>query len=181
MSTKGDSKGSDSTPWYADGLRFGCTASGRCCSNHGEHAYVYLMEAEVTALADALGMEEAEFRKTHTRQEEGWTLLEPRGTSCVFLGGTGQCGVYEARPVQCRTWPFWRENLASPEAFQALVGSICKGAGSGTLYSAEQVLHIADSTEAWYEGDLDEFPASAQVGTAPEHFPPRQPSGTDGA
>ena len=167
MNTATKGQEPDSAPWYTDGLRFGCTASGRCCSNHGEHAYVYLMEAEVRALAEALGMDEGEFRRTHTREEEGWTLLEPQGTHCVFLGETGQCGVYEARPIQCRTWPFWRENLTSPEAFEALVGSICAGAGCGRLYSA------ADSTEAWYEGELDEFPASAQVGTAPEHFPPR--------
>ncbi|MBJ76180.1 MAG: hypothetical protein CMJ98_04090, partial [Planctomycetes bacterium] len=166
MNTATKGQEPDSAPWYTDGLRFGCTASGRCCSNHGEHAYVYLMEAEVRALAEALGMDEGEFRRTHTREEEGWTLLEPQGTHCVFLGETGQCGVYEARPIQCRTWPFWRENLTSPEAFEALVGSICAGAGCGRLYSAEQVLHIADSTEAWYEGELDEFPASAQVGTA---------------
>ena len=173
MSTKGKGGRPDSTPWYADGLRFGCTASGRCCSNHGEHAYVYLMDAEVRALADALGMEEDEFRRAHTREEEGWTLLEPQGTHCVFLDETGQCEVYEARPVQCRTWPFWRENLTSPKAFEKLVESICAGAGCGRLYSAEQVLHIADSTEAWYEGELEEFPASAQVGMAPKRFPPR--------
>ena len=175
MSAHEECDRSGPAPWYAEGLRFGCTASGRCCSNHGQHAYVYLMEAEVSALAEALGMAESEFLRTHTRQEEGWTLLKSQGTRCVFLGETGQCEVYEARPVQCRTWPFWRENLTSPEAFKDLVGSICAGAGCGRLYSAEQVLHIADSTEAWYEGALDEFPASAQVGTQPRPFPPTTP------
>ena len=79
----------ETPPWYAEGLRFGCTASGRCCSNHGEHAYVYLMEAEVSALAQALGLAEEQFLRAYTREEDGWTLLDPKGTQCVFLGGEG--------------------------------------------------------------------------------------------
>jgi len=126
---------------------------------------VYLMESEVSALAGVLGLSDQEFLDGYTREEEGWTLLEPRGSSCVFLGGNGQCGVYEARPVQCRTWPFWRENLTSPEAFEGLVGGICAGAGCGRLYSADQIQHIADTTEAWYEGELEHFPPSAEVGS----------------
>ena len=38
----------------------------------------------------------------------------------------GQCSVYEARPVQCRTWPFWPENLESPEAWD-LASFECEG------------------------------------------------------
>jgi Fe-S-cluster containining protein len=30
--------------------------------------------------------------------------------ACAFLDGA-RCTVYEARPTQCRTFPFWKENL----------------------------------------------------------------------
>ena len=36
---------------------------------------------------------------------------------CVFLKedperGRKTCSIYPVRPLQCRTWPFWPENLA---------------------------------------------------------------------
>ena len=34
--------------------------------------------------------------------------LESQSESgCVFLDPTGQCSIYDVRPVQCRTYPFW--------------------------------------------------------------------------
>ena len=32
---------------------------------------------------------------------------------CIFLGKDNGCKVYEARPVQCRTYPFWPEVVNS--------------------------------------------------------------------
>ena len=159
-------------PWYAAGLRFGCTGSARCCRNHGDHTRVYLMDPEVPALARELGVPADEFRRTHTREEGGWTLLVAKGSQCVFLDGEGRCGVYEARPVQCRTWPFWKENIASRKAWERIVGPVCAGAGCGPLYRAQEIEHIAEATEAWYEGTLETFPDSAQVGP---DGPPQQP------
>lgn len=36
---------------------------------------------------------------------------------CVFLQGK-QCQLYDARPRQCRTFPWWPENLETPAAWQ---------------------------------------------------------------
>ena len=44
---------------------------------------------------------------------------------CVFLdrtsadGKTG-CSIYAERPAQCRTWPFWSENLTSRATWEAV-------------------------------------------------------------
>ena len=54
-----------------------------------------------------------------------WTLEEvqiKRGQyDCVFLerdeNGHGKCSLYQARPTQCRTWPFWASNLTTPRAW----------------------------------------------------------------
>ena len=44
------------TPWYADGLRFTCTACGDCCRNHGDgFEYVYATRRERQAIAKHLG------------------------------------------------------------------------------------------------------------------------------
>jgi Fe-S-cluster containining protein len=46
--------------------------------------------------------------------------------------------VYEDRPRQCRTWPFWDSNLKSPEAWLRAC-DVCPGSGQGKLYSIELI------------------------------------------
>lgn len=40
-----------------------------------------------------------------------WHLKQKNDEQCSFLTKAGRCGVYEARPTQCKTWPFWPENV----------------------------------------------------------------------
>lgn len=138
-------------PWYADGLRFECTRCGNCCRNHGDYAYVYLMPPEVTGLADFLELSEAEFLARFCVEDEGWTVLRMDRPRCPFLSPEGGCTVYPARPRQCRTWPFWEENLASPEAWDA-VREICPGIGRGPRYEWQEAAETARRNEEWYEG-----------------------------
>lgn len=58
---------------------------------------------------------------------------------CVFW--RDGCTVYEARPDQCRTFPFWSENLANPRAWENIVET-CPGTGTGRLYSHEQIVQL---------------------------------------
>ena len=139
-------------PWYAEGLSFACTGSGRCCRNHGEHAYVYLEDVELSALAAHVGLEVPEFFERYCAEDEGWTTLRMDEPQCPFLDGSGRCGVYEARPVQCRTWPFWTENLKSANGWKR-AAEICPGIGQGRLYTAEEASRISEANEAWYMGE----------------------------
>ncbi len=104
-------------PWFKDGLKFGCTECGECCT--GSPGYVWLNDAEIAAMAKELKITEEEFVKKYTRKIAGrLSLLEHQKTyDCVFLKER-RCLVYHARPTQCRTFPWWPENLASPEAWQ---------------------------------------------------------------
>lgn len=144
-------------PWYAEGLRFSCTACGNCCKNHGEYAYVYLMEPEVRAIAAHLGLDVETFRARDCTVEEGWTVLATADPACRFLTEEGKCAIYPVRPVQCRTWPFWEHTLER-RVWEGEVRAICPGAGHGTLHSAREVEAIAAATEDWYEGRLDAWP-----------------------
>lgn len=127
------------------GLRFGCTMCGNCCS--GPAGYVLVNDAECAALAARLGVGVDEFiaRYTHVLPE-GRSLREingPRGYDCVFLDreklpGRAVCGVYEDRPRQCRTWPFWNSVLASRESWKR-AGGVCPGLNQGTLVPVEQI------------------------------------------
>ena len=60
---------------------------------------------------------------------------------CRFLDGH-KCGIYDARPAQCSTWPFWTDNLQQ-EVWNEKVIPFCAGAGQGRLYSQEEIEEMA--------------------------------------
>jgi Fe-S-cluster containining protein len=125
-------------PWYKDGLRFKCTACGDCCT--GAPGYVWVNQAEIDAMADRLGMEVAAFEKKYVRQiGVRRSLVEYKNGDCVFFDNKSRkCQIYEQRPRQCRTWPFWNSNLRSPETW-ADTCEVCPGSGKGKLYQLEHI------------------------------------------
>ena len=120
-------------PWYRDGLRFECTRCGDCCA--GTPGYVWVDLDEIRRLATHLKVTiEAFGRKYLRRVEDRVSLVEKAGNACVFWDSCAGCTVYEARPLQCRTWPFWTENLADPASWEETM-RVCPGSGEGKLYS----------------------------------------------
>ena len=124
--------------WYEAGLRFECTQCGVCCS--GEPGHVWVNADEVALLAEHLDMEEEAFRDRFVRRVGSrFSLVEYPDGDCIFLDPDSRgCSVYEARPIQCRTWPFWASNLASPITWKETCEA-CPGAGKGKLYSLEEI------------------------------------------
>lgn len=51
--------------------------------------------------------------------------------------------MYSARPVQCRTWPFWPENVETPEDWKHIT-QICPGSGQGRVYRAEEIIEFIE-------------------------------------
>ncbi|MEM9420000.1 MAG: YkgJ family cysteine cluster protein [Planctomycetota bacterium] len=137
------------TEWYADGLRFQCTQCGNCCT--GAPGYVWFDDDEAQAMADAVGVDKREFYQRYAKRKFGkWTLDEvkyQRQYDCVFLErdaqGKGRCSIYETRPTQCRTWPFWASNLASPrqwaEAAQDCPGMMLPDETGGKFVPIEDI------------------------------------------
>ncbi len=123
--------------WWSDGLRFQCQGSGKCCTSHGEYGFVYLTPQDRKKMADFLGLKAAEFTKKHCQRTSGvWHLKEdPKRPDCQFLKGKG-CSVYEARPTQCRTWPFWPE-VMNAKTWSKDVVSFCPGVGKGPLITED--------------------------------------------
>ncbi len=66
------------------------------------------------------------------------SLVEYENGDCVFLQDR-KCTLYEDRPRQCRTWPFWDSNISTPQAWEATCEA-CPGAGKGKIYSVEEIL-----------------------------------------
>jgi hypothetical protein len=141
---------SPATRWYEGGLCFSCTACGNCCKTNGEYSHVYITPPEIETLALFLGMDEEAFRTQHIRELDGWSTLVMDGPSCTFLDEKGLCSVYDARPRQCRTWPFWEENL-KPGVWQGPMKEICPGLDTGPHHSADTIDKIARDNEYWYE------------------------------
>ena len=126
-----------SDPWYNDGLRFTCTRCGHCCT--GEPGFVWVDDADLAALAKHLGETIEAVRGLYTRwTPRGRTLREKANGDCVFYDKQAGCTVYAVRPPQCRTWPFWESNVASPEAWQKTC-EVCPGSGRGELIPAEEI------------------------------------------
>ena len=129
-------------PWYAEGLRFACVPDcGACCTRHGDYDFVYLDPGDVDRLAAALGLARDAFFERHVVEDDGYLALRMNGPDCPFLRGSG-CGVYESRPNQCRTFPFWRENLRSRTTWERL-RSFCPGIGSGDVHAVETIRAVA--------------------------------------
>jgi hypothetical protein len=134
--TRSETRRTISPPWYAAGIHFTCTQCGNCCS--GPSGYVWFNEDELQAMADHLQVSREEFLQRYACRFEGqWSLDEVKtrqGYDCIFLErdeqGRAMCRVYPVRPTQCRTWPFWPENMRSPRAYRA-AAKRCPGVAAG--------------------------------------------------
>lgn len=128
--------------WYRDGLRFTCTQCGRCCG--GAPGHVWISEVEIDRLAERMGLDGEAFRRRYTRRVRGRgvSLVEHKNYDCVFFDSARGCTVYEDRPLQCRTWPFWRPNLASEEDWQE-ASEECPGMDHGHHHDAAQITAVA--------------------------------------
>lgn len=136
-------------PWFDKGLRFECQKCGRCCWQRGAHTYVYLTEADLAALAAELGLSSALVLERFGEHVDGRMTLRRDTPRCVFQDESGACTVYAARPHQCRSWPFWRENLER-ERWEREVVALCPGVGRGALVPADEIERIARTDERWY-------------------------------
>lgn len=76
-------------------------------------------------------------------------MKEIRNNSeCIFLKNK-KCTIYKARPTQCRTWPFWPENM-NTKIWNSEVISFCPGIGKGNIIKKDKIdkLLIIDKLNA---------------------------------
>ncbi len=130
---------SKAAPFYEKGLRFQCQGSGNCCTSHGEFGFVFLTIDDRRRFAKHLKTSTAVFTRKYCDLKDGvWHLKEdPKNPDCMFLKNK-RCSVYEARPTQCRTWPFWPE-VMNPKSWTKEVASFCPGVGKGPLRSKAEI------------------------------------------
>ncbi len=133
----------DGKPFYANGLRFECKKDcSRCCG--GAPGYVWITEKEVLSIAEFMKISVEEFVEGYTKtvmDRLSLLDLEDENWNCVMLKD-GKCSIYEGRPRQCRTYPFWPNNLVSEETWEDEKIE-CPGIGKGRFFSRAEIDSIA--------------------------------------
>ncbi len=101
---------------------------------------MWVNKKEVEDLAATLEMGVEEFEEAYVRKVGiRKSLVEYPNGDCVFFDNQARtCQVYDARPRQCRTWPFWDSNLKSEAAWEETC-EVCPGSGRGKLYSIGKI------------------------------------------
>ena len=127
-------------PFYASGLKFSCKRCSSCCRY--SPGYVFLSKKDLGLLAKELKMDNTGFAKTYCRWvpqpgSERLSLKEKSNFDCI-LWDQG-CTVYNARPAQCRTFPFWKTVVASSLAWETAAYG-CPGINSGKLHSSGAII-----------------------------------------
>lgn len=124
--------------WYKNGLNFKCTECGKCCT--GSPGYVWVTENEIINMANFLDLSIAEFSRLYVRRVNGrLSLIENSKTyDCVFLKDK-KCILYTVRPTQCRTFPWWPQNLKSENDWKE-AAQYCEGISmDAPLVSIDQI------------------------------------------
>jgi hypothetical protein len=129
-------------PWCREGLRFECTRCGNCCG--GGPGTIRVSDDEIAALAGRLGLADDEFRARYTRRLRNGdiSLIEKKNYDCVFFDREQRCSVYEDRPKQCRTWPFWRSVVHSRDTWEVEAEG-CPGMNAGPRHDFEEIFHTS--------------------------------------
>jgi len=127
----GEIRHASAPKWWSEegeGLKFACSGCGRCCQNDGD---VWLDTDEFADLCEGLKMTPADVLERYTDEiVGGWVKLKNKAGKpskegkesdrCVFLDDDGKrCTIYEVRPVQCRTYPYWPKLLFNRTSYDA--------------------------------------------------------------
>ena len=94
------------------------TCDGKCC--RGFTGNVWISMEELERMAATRKMDVASFSKQYVRQVQGRFALQERFINgeyfCCFFDLTDcRCAIYQSRPKQCRSFPFWNHFKKEPQ------------------------------------------------------------------
>ena len=126
--------------FYSDGLDFSCRQCSFCCC--GFPGVVLLSQNDLDRLAKWADLTNEHFIAVYCRWMESddgkkyLSLREKKNMECIFWDKG--CSAYQARPTQCRTYPFWTSVLKDRESWQK-ESQDCPGINSGSHHSKEEI------------------------------------------
>lgn len=97
------------------------TCRGACC--RGLAGYIWLNMEEMAEIADMRSMAVQAFCKQYIRRANGKLSLREHVVNgeyfcCFFDPIDRRCNIYEKRPEQCRTFPFWNQFKNDPSKLE---------------------------------------------------------------
>lgn len=88
-----------------------CGSCGaRCC--RGNSGNIWVTSNDINNICKLLGVNQIDgLRLFFQKRENQYTIREQLNDHndyrCIFLNNLNLCSIYDARPAQCRTYPFW--------------------------------------------------------------------------
>jgi len=120
--------------WH-QGLRFTCQRCDYCCTFPG--GTVTASETEFQQIAEFLQITFQQFLERYTVVVDRFVSIKSTEKGpCIFYDQG--CSIYPVRPIQCRTFPFWRDILKSKVRWDQ-TAETCQGINSGKLWDKESI------------------------------------------
>ena len=144
--------------FFSEGLAFSCQQCSGCCRH--DPGFVYLSREDLDLFLEKLSLSQDEFIHTYCRfvpyydGEEVLCLKEKKNYDCIFWDNG--CTAYTARPIQCRTYPFWSYIIKSEEMWNNESKS-CPGINKGDVHSFEEIRATSkqnDANKVLYKKDI---------------------------
>ena len=136
-----------------NGIRFECQGSGKCCVSRNSYGFVYLSNIDIKRFSKFFKLSVKAFKKKYCQITDGFIHLTEKkelNGNCIFLKNN-KCTVYKSRPIQCRTWPFWPENM-NTKTWNNDIAKNCPGVGKGKVKTKKEILK---QVQIDYENELN--------------------------
>ena len=125
---------------YKEGIKFQCQSSGNCCVSRESYGYVYLSTNDLKRFAKYFNLSIKDFKSKYCQITDGFIHLSEKSElkgNCIFLKEK-KCSVYKSRPTQCRTWPFWNDNM-NAKVWNKDISINCPGVGKGKIVKQKEI------------------------------------------
>ena len=128
------------TIYLKKGIRFECQGSGKCCVSRNSYGFVYLSNKDLIRFSKSFKISLKKFKEKYCQITDGFIHLVEKSElkgNCIFLKNN-KCSVYSSRPSQCRTWPFWNDNM-NVKVWNEDVSINCPGVGKGKVITKKEI------------------------------------------
>ena len=129
-----------SEKFYKDGLKFECQRCSFCCGH--SPGFVYLSQRDLNVLCNHFQMKIKDFVEKYCRWADYYygtkvlALQEKKNYDCILW--KNGCSAYQARPVQCSTYPFWDWMINDKETWMECAKE-CPGMNKGRKWDIEEI------------------------------------------
>jgi hypothetical protein len=124
---------------------------------------VYVNREDIARLASHLAISQAEFKRRYLCGVAPLLRFrKPRNKQCPFLNSNG-CSVHSVKPLQCSSFPYWPELLASAGE-RRQTAQFCPGMNRGPLVNIESASRVAAELQRAFPQLYDEEQIKQQNG-----------------